>query len=111
MARLSTLKNEITRQLTFVRKPTTTETTEKENEMMTIQLGYTEYVVGNKDALALIDILTKAERYEKKYHAATDGASQFTHHVWPSKEEFTLKTISDDLYQIAKLAGEPIKGQ
>lgn len=98
--------------LTFVRKQTKTETkqTNKENEMLTLQLGYTEYVLSNKDAMTLVDILSKAERYEKKYHAGVkDGDSQFTFHVWPHTEEFTLKTMSDDLYQMAKLAGKAEK--
>lgn len=71
--------------------------------MLVLSFGYGEYVLSAKDAVTIMEILQKAERYECKYVSGGDN----THHIYPSTESGTAKIISDDLYRMAKLAGKP----
>ena len=71
--------------------------------MMVVSLGYSHYVMPTKDAVQLLEILEKAERYVNKYRA--NDAS--THHVWPNDTVFEARMIGNDLYSMAKLAGKP----
>jgi hypothetical protein len=75
-----------------------------------IQLGYRDYVMEAKDALAILEIVATAERYETKWRKEEDGGTSY--HVWtatPARDGNALRLISDDQYRIAKLAGEPPK--
>ena len=75
-----------------------------------IQLGYREYIMEAKDALAILEIVATAERYATKYKNAEQGGTSY--HVWTdatARDGNTLRLISDDHYRIAKLAGEPPK--
>jgi hypothetical protein len=50
-----------------------------------------------------MEILGKAERYQKMYHD-----KESTHHVWTEEDtSFTATLMGDDLYRMAKLAGKP----
>lgn len=71
--------------------------------MVVLSFGYGEYVVSPKDAVTIMEMLQKAERYECKYKSGGDS----TYHVYPSSESLTAKLISDDMYRMAKLAGKP----
>ena len=71
--------------------------------MVVLSFGYGDYVVSPKDAVTIMEILQKSERYECKYVSGGDN----THHVFPSTETLTAKLISDDLYRMAKVAGKP----
>ena len=73
--------------------------------MIVISFGYGEYVMSPKDALVVMEILQKSEKYESKYVSGGEN----THHVYPNSETLTAKLISDDLYRMAKLAGKPEK--
>lgn len=78
--------------------------------MVVIRLTYCELVMPPKDALALAEIIQRAEKYEKKYNRSNDSANGgYTFHVWPNEEEFGMSLISDDAYRMAKLAGKPEK--
>ena len=82
----------------------------KENDMVVMEFTYASYVMSPKDALAMAEILQRAEKYEKKYRKdEVTGTSDYTYHVWPSPEEINMKLISDDAYRLAKLAGKPEK--
>jgi hypothetical protein len=73
-----------------------------------IQLGYREYVMEAKDALAILEIIATGERYATKWRKEEDGGTSY--HVWTdatTRDGNTLRLISDDQYRIAKLAGEP----
>lgn len=76
-----------------------------------IQLGYRRYVMEAEDALALAKALVNAERYDKKWRAEDKGGTSY--HVWTSNENnadlTSIELISDNLYRLAKLAGEPEK--
>ena len=77
---------------------------------MVIRLGYSEVVMSVKDAVALGEIMQRAERYEKKYIRENGSTkSSYTYHVWPNEEEITMTLINDDLYRMAKLAGKAEK--
>lgn len=73
-----------------------------------ISLGYSEYVLDIKDALAVAEMLGKAEKHERKYHSSTSSS---THHIYESEdtELGTLKLITDGFYRMAKMAGKPDK--
>jgi hypothetical protein len=78
--------------------------------MVVFEFGYGKYAVPPKDALAMAEILQRAEKYEKKYRKdEVTGTSDYTYHVWPNPEEINMKLISDDAYRMAKLAGKPEK--
>ena len=75
--------------------------------MMIVELGYTKYVMSNSDAVLIADILEKAELYEQKWRKEEDGGT--TYHVYDNDKQFTLTTITNSLYSMAKLAGKPVK--
>ena len=78
--------------------------------MITIRVGYNQYIMDNDRAVKLADLLEGTEIYEAKYHSAVDGKGSFhTYHVYPSEDNFTLELIPTAKYQIAKLAGKPSK--
>ena len=71
--------------------------------MVIVSLGYSHYVMPTKDAVQLLEILEKAERYVHKYRANDES----THHVWPNDTTVDAKMIGNDMYRMAKLAGKP----
>jgi predicted DNA-binding ArsR family transcriptional regulator len=79
----------------------------KESYMMVVELGYTKYVMSNKDAVTIADILEKAELYEQKWRKEEDGGT--TYHVYDNDKQFTLTSLTNSLYSMAKLAGKPVK--
>ena len=84
----------------------------KENDMVVIDFGYNtnSLVMSPADALAMAEIMQRAEKYEKKYLPGNGGGeSSYTYHVWPNLGEISMKIISDDNYRMAKLAGKPEK--
>ena len=72
-----------------------------------ISINYADYILDLKDAVAVAEILGKAEVYEEKYRAGADN----THHVYPNisaKGGITnLKIVSTEFYNMCKLAGKP----
>jgi hypothetical protein len=71
-----------------------------------ICIGYNEYVLDLADAVTVMEIMTKAEKYKAKWRKGGDT----THHVWAEDESnpvTMLKPIGENLYRTAKLAGEP----
>ena len=82
------------------------------NDMIAIEFGYTQYVLSVKDALAMSEILERAEIYEKKWIPTEDraeGGPSETVHVYMNDREISMRLISNSLYQMAKLAGKPTK--
>jgi hypothetical protein len=69
-----------------------------------VRIGYLEYAMPAKQALEFVELLTKAERFEKKFNNETKG---YTFHVFPDEQEYTMTIINDDIYRVAKLAGKP----
>ena len=82
--------------------------------MIVIDLGYKSVVLPADKALQLVQILEKAEVYEHKYWTTDKRRekgidSDYTHHVYELDHGFNMKVITDDLYNMAKLAGKPEK--
>jgi len=77
--------------------------------MMVMELGYNSIVLPIKDALAVAEIMQRAEKYEKKYNRGADSNNTYSYHVWANPDEVVMKLISDDIYRMAKLAGQPEK--
>jgi len=77
-----------------------------------LELGYRSYVFEANDAVALAEMLGRAERYEAKWHSKTDETdSHYTHHVYAEAavDAPTMRIINDDVYKMYKLAGKPDK--
>ena len=70
---------------------------------MVVSLGYGDIVLPTEDAIQLLQILEKAERYRQKYN----GSNPTTYHIWPNDTQYTGTLIGNDLYRMAKLAGKP----
>jgi len=70
---------------------------------MIVTMPYGDMVLPVEDAMALMKILEKAEKYRCKYNGAT-GA---THHIFMLEEQMNAKLISRDTYAMYKLAGKP----
>jgi hypothetical protein len=76
-----------------------------------IRLGYTEYAMDLQDAIAVLELIDKAEVYKSKYQAKTDDHASFTsYHVYSQEKETDMQTLtlmSGDAYRKAKLLGRP----
>ena len=83
----------------------------KEDDMIVVSLGYSNYVLSNKDAVALAEILEKAELYESIWipSGERNGGHDHTYHIYENDKQIDMKLISTDLYRMAKLAGRPEK--
>jgi hypothetical protein len=70
-----------------------------------MNIGYNEYVVDLADAVTVMEVMAKAEKYKAKYNSGG-----YTHHVWDDGGDNPvtfIKPINENLYRTAKLAGEP----
>jgi len=98
----------------FILKTKVNLSKQRGNEMMIVTFGYTDYVVPTKDAVTFLELLANAERYEERYvskddKSNTSGEAYHTYHVYANDSTVSAKTISDEKYRLAKLAGKPIK--
>lgn len=72
--------------------------------------GYNSIVLDPKDALALAEILSRAELYKSQYQRNPEtNTSEYLHFVWEQEADKSLRmnTLSADLYAVAKMAGKP----
>lgn len=77
---------------------------------MVITLGWQKYVVDAKQAVAIAEMLSTAERYESCNKKDDEGNYITTHYVYDSEDErWTMEVMSDSLYRMAKIAGKPEK--
>jgi hypothetical protein len=70
---------------------------------MIVTLPYGDVVLPTDDAVALMKIFEKAEKYRCKYN----GDKGTTHHVFSMEDQLSLRLISNDTYAMYKLAGKP----
>ena len=80
--------------------------------MVVIEIGYSKYCLPKEQAFTMIEILEKAEIYEAKYWSTEKRKERgidvdYTYHVFPNEKQYSMQLISDDLYNMAKLAGKP----
>lgn len=77
-----------------------------------IQIGYRSYVMEPEAALALLQMMADAERYDTKWREEDKGSTSY--HIWDAADDGnkhggdvgSLRLITDDHYRIAKLAGK-----
>jgi hypothetical protein len=80
-----------------------------------IRVGYKAYIVPAKVGVKILTLLEAAERWEDKYHSSTDQEpAHHTYHVFYDEEKRVptssgLELVTDELYQMARLAGKPQK--
>lgn len=70
---------------------------------MIVTMPYGDIVLPTEDALALMKLLEKGEKYRCKYNGA-DGA---THHIFELEEQMNAKLITQATYGMYKMAGKP----
>jgi hypothetical protein len=80
--------------------------------MVVIEFGYKKFVLSKEKAMLLAECLESAEMYEDKYWSDSDRIAKgmteaYTYHVYPNDQTFSMKIISNSMYQMAKLAGKP----
>ena len=83
-----------------------------EDEMVIVDLGYKKIVLSNDKALELAELLQEAEMFEEVYIQSEKRVSKdddHTYHVYPASGYFSMRLMGDSLYQMAKLAGKPVK--
>ncbi len=73
--------------------------------MMIINIGYEKFALPVRDAVTVAELLQKACSWKENY--ATGGES--TYHAYPFEGKISMDLISDDLFNMAKLAGKPEK--
>lgn len=82
--------------------------------MVVIEIGYSSVILPRDEALRLVEILEKAERYERKYWNSDERQrlgieNDYTYHVYPNETQYNMQIVTDDMYRLAKLAGKPEK--
>jgi len=72
-----------------------------------VSIGWNnDFVMEADKALTLLDLLKDAEKYQEVYRSSDKGGSTF--HIFPQQKELaTLKVLSTNMYNLAKLAGKP----
>jgi hypothetical protein len=75
-----------------------------------LRLGYNEYVLDIGDAVAVMEIMAKAENYKAKHNYGTTPTTT-AYYVWEqetaNKESVGITLLPDAVYRVAKLAGNP----
>lgn len=82
--------------------------------MVVVEIGWHKFVMPREKALLMAEILEGAELYEHKYWSSDkrkerNMEAEYTHHVYPNDNQYSMKILSDDIYRMAKLAGKPEK--
>jgi len=75
-----------------------------------VNLGYRSIVVDTDKALAIAELMADAETYQSRYHSAEgDKPSYHTFHIYPVEPDngFTMQILTNEAYNMYKLAGKP----
>jgi hypothetical protein len=72
-----------------------------------VSLGWnSEYVMDADKALTLLDLLKDAEIYKEQYRSTENGGTCY--HIFnQDKDICTMRVLSKNFYNLAKLAGKP----
>lgn len=71
---------------------------------LALQMPYGEYILDHEDAVKLMEIMERAERYETSYRADADGGT--LHYVSKDASRgMSIKHIPHELYEVARMAG------
>jgi len=81
--------------------------------------SYRGVVLDADKALAILELIRGAERFESKYHSAKvdgsgsgSGSSSTTMHIYPhdgDEQVMEIKCLTDSQYALAKVSGKPAK--
>jgi len=80
--------------------------------MVVIDIGYRKYILPKDKAMQLVEVLESAEVYEEKWWSDDKRkqmgmAETYTYHVYANETNFSMQIVSDNKYQMARLAGKP----
>jgi hypothetical protein len=80
--------------------------------MVTIEIGYKKIVLPRDKAMMLMECLESSMEYQAKYWSDEKrrelGMTEcYTYHVFPNDTQYSMSLISDEHFQMAKLAGKP----
>jgi len=86
----------------------------RRTNMVIIDLGYRSVVLQTEDAVRVAEILARGETFVEKYRTKEEKEksgidTDYTYHVYPQEQPFSMKIMPDSQYQMAKLAGKPVK--
>jgi hypothetical protein len=86
----------------------------RRTNMVIIDLGYRSVVLHTEDAVRVAEILARGETFVEKYRTKEEKEksgidTDYTYHVYPQEQPFSMKIMPDSQYQMAKLAGKPVK--
>jgi hypothetical protein len=72
-----------------------------------VSLGWSnEYVMDAEKALTMLELLKDAEIYKEQYRSTDKGGTLY--HIYAQDREIcTMKVLSNNFYNLAKLAGKP----
>ena len=72
-----------------------------------VSLGWgSEYVMDADKALTMLDFLKDAEIYKERYRSEDTGGTLY--HIYNQEKDLcNLRVLSNNLYNLAKLAGKP----
>ena len=73
-----------------------------------VEISHTGYVLDTKDAIQLVEMISKAELYREKWQTKEQGGT--TYHIYPQDRDasrLTLKFLTDDEVKVMRLAGKP----
>jgi hypothetical protein len=70
---------------------------------MIISVPYGDMVLPTDDAVTVMKILEKAEKYRCNYKSGQDN----THHIYAMTDHLTARLITQETYAMYKLAGKP----
>ena len=72
-----------------------------------VSMGWNcEYVMDADKALTMLELLKDAEIYKEQYRSADKGGTLY--HIYAQEKEIcTMKVLSKNFYNLAKLAGKP----
>jgi hypothetical protein len=78
--------------------------------MIVVDLGWHKVVLSRESGIKLVELLEQAEVYEEvwieKEKRGAEGADH-TYHVYPNSKTYSMRLLSTQMYQMAKLAGKP----
>ena len=75
--------------------------------MMVLKLGWDlQVLLSVKDAVAVAEILSKAQTWEEKYMSESSTTAYF---AYPCEKEFTMKLVPDSIAEMARMAGKSDK--
>ena len=71
-----------------------------------VELGYNKYLLDTKEAVDLVEILSKAEVYKEVWHKEEEGGTTYQVYAQDSVTS-AMSIMPDHLCRMARLAGKP----